>query len=439
MLRRNLILLGLAIPATAVSAALLTRVDVRGVMPSRPEARVERMASASGVPALSAVAPKRMALAVQPEAAIDASAAAVPLSASVARVTRLNTANDIAPVQWALAGPHDVASRSGAVSSTADAAFVAALDSVRRAAMPQHRARVSGGKASALHASTVPASHASSAHRAAGAMMAGDCWCPEFEALPLSIVFGDAVPGQPVALAVSMTSPEAQPETFAWHVAIYAIGDDGEALGEVRPAVDGFLTVDGDSTGMQDLPPLAPSETMPWLSATQTFNLVCTAVGQTSGVEYASDNYLYIPVPGITVTLTPDTDVQAGDWVRVTIESDGPLGIALSNVRLRLNGGVQLLQPGQTIVDDTASDVIVLLGDLAAGSSFSREQWFVAVDPEWALMSVQLEADEILPQFNCAGLWSDTWWDEPPPPDGDGSDGDPGEGSAVEAVLIDVP
>ena len=50
------------------------------------------------------------------------------------------------------------------------------------------------------------------------------------------------------------------------------------------------------------------------------------------------------------------------------------------------------------------------LGDLPAQSDLLHEEWFIAEDPTWAGMSVQLEAQEIDPQYGWAELWDSSIW-----------------------------
>ena len=434
MIRRNLILAILAVPAAAGSAAIFRAIDLPEVSTAPSQSEVQ---SISGKPIAQATVKSSHQSSptlgtVQAginEPSVLASASKTPefesgrtepANAAEGHVCTISSAWTYEAVSSSAPDANDIIQHGD--RRQAKSAGQISVNTVAGTSL-QSMAQVGGGAAPSSVAALavaipVPSQSSTGASRMAAMSMDGEfCWW--FEPLPLSITFGEAAAGQPVPLALQIINAESQPEVFACQVSVFAIGDDGETLGEVRPAAEILVSVDGETTGTHDLAPLQFDELLPWLKQTQTINVVATGVGQSSGDQLASDNYLYVQVPSISVTFTPDMNVQAGDLVKVTVESYEPLGFALSNAKLRFNGGTQLMQTGQTAFEDgTASDIVVLLGDLPAQSDFVREEWFVAIDPTWAWMSVQLEAEEILPQYNGAALWDDSDWIDP----GDGDD-----------------
>lgn len=219
----------------------------------------------------------------------------------------------------------------------------------------------------------------------------------------------------------NLNCPQHLATTIGTRTETFAVADDGDLIGRVGSATLASVPIDGiDCSGIGG-GTIPGSAFLPWLTKTNTFVSVITAIDQTSGEESFDLNYFNYPTPSFKVTLVP-ASTHLGGWAKAVIDSDSVQPISLTNIRLSVNGGDTLMLSEQTINngdgdggsalalhtpqsnDGEFSDTAFNAGSLAASGTFHREVWFYALAPDSGIVSVAFGADQIKTQVTQSSV-----------------------------------
>jgi hypothetical protein len=96
--------------------------------------------------------------------------------------------------------------------------------------------------------------------------------------------------------------------------------------------------------------------------------------------------------------------LQAAEELQAIIETEAIAPIAMSNAKLVIHGGSNLIGWNQQSDEDGPIPFEVPIGSVPASGTLFQEVWFRAIAPDSGVVQAWLHCDQLLPQAAEAGL-----------------------------------